>query len=105
MSRGFTLLEVVIALLLIEVAVVAAVGTLTMASRVLGEAERIERAVAAAEGTLDSLGGVAYPESGTRTFDGGTLQWSMETERVVGVRADDVDGSTWFEVHAILSER
>lgn len=78
MSRGgFTLVEVLIALLLLEVGVLGAVGILVLAGRTLTEAERTERAVAALEGVADSLRAVAGPPApGRRTLPGGSrLEW------------------------------
>ena len=55
MRSGFALLEVVVALLVLELAVVGVVGTLVVASSTQVRAESLERAVARAEGILDSL--------------------------------------------------
>jgi Tfp pilus assembly protein PilV len=95
---GFTLLEVVVALFLIEVAVMGAVGTLTVASRTLGEAERLERTVMEAEGVLDSLAGVADPEAGTRPVPGGTIEWTIDATGTVLLHAVETDGAVRLEV-------
>ena len=103
--RGFTLLEVVLALVILEVAVVGAVGTLTLASRNLGSAERLERAVAAAEGILDSLAGVADPQSGSGSYPGFGLSWSIDGERRIALRASGADPSLQFEIYSALPGR
>jgi type II secretory pathway pseudopilin PulG len=78
MRDGFTLLEVVVALLLLELAVVAAVGTLVVASHSLAEAEHLERAILEAEGVLDSLAGAQDVVDGARAYAGGTVEWSVD---------------------------
>lgn len=98
MRRGYTLLEVVAALLLLEVAVLGAVGTLTIAAHVLGEAEQLEHAVLAAEGVLDSLAGVASPVAGSRAFAGGELSWTVDSVGVVALTAFGSDGGTRLRV-------
>ena len=102
MSRGFTLLEVIVALLLLEVGVTGAVGTLAVASRMLANAERIERAVSDADGVLDSLAGVAVAESGARDLPGGWLEWAVEEGGNVMLRAWDSAGALQFEVHSAV---
>jgi Tfp pilus assembly protein PilV len=98
MSRGFTLLEVVVALLLLEIAVMSAAGTLTVASRTLTQAEHLERAVIEAEGVLDSLAGTAGAVSGSRAFVGGELMWSVDVTGQVALRVSGADGRRWLEV-------
>ncbi len=99
MSRGFTLVEVVVALILLEIGVLAAAGTLVLASRALGRAERIERAVAALELVADSIGAAGSGADGARPFPGGRVLWGW---RGAGGLADlvavDVAGDTLAEV-------
>jgi prepilin-type N-terminal cleavage/methylation domain-containing protein len=102
MRRGFTLLEVIMALLVLEVAVVGAAGTLTLASRTLGQAERLERAVAQAEGVLDSLRGVSAPTDGAASYAGGEVRWTVpDTGWVVLTAFGPVD-DTLFEIASAL---
>lgn len=102
MNRGFTLLEVVVSLLLLEVAVVSALGTLAVASRTLADAEHLERAVVEAEGVLDSLVGVSGPEGGSRAFAGGALEWSVDSVGGVVLRASRGDGRSLLEVYSAV---
>jgi Tfp pilus assembly protein PilV len=102
-SRGYTLLEVVVALLLLEVAVLGAAGTLQVAAHALGEAEHMERAVLAAEGVLDSLAGVASPTAGSRSFVGGDLSWTVDSAGTVTLTASRTDGGGWLEVTAAVA--
>lgn len=105
MSAGFTLLEVVVALVVLAVAVLAAAGTLEVASRTLAEAERTERAVLEADGVLDSLAGVAGAASGSRPFAGGDVTWSLDAEGVVLLRAESPDGGLLVEVTSAVALR
>jgi type II secretory pathway pseudopilin PulG len=105
MSRGFTLLEVVVALLLMEVAVLAAVGTLALASRTLARAEHLERAVAAAGGVLDSLAGADSLVSAADSFGGARLEWLVDAAGRVVLRATGPDSSIWFEVGSAVEPR
>jgi Tfp pilus assembly protein PilV len=98
MTRGFTLLEVVVALLLLEVAVLAAAGTLVVASRTLTQAELLERAVLEAEAVLDSLAATPAVTSGARPFSAGTLEWSVGPSGTVVVRAASPDSALQVEV-------
>ena len=103
MRRGFTLLEVVVALVLLEVGVLSAVGTLAVASRTLAQAERLERTFLEAEGVLDSLAGVADATSGARTFAGGALEWSVDGAGWIELVGSGPDGATVIEVRWPLS--
>lgn len=105
MSRGFTLLEVIVSLLLLQIGVVGALGTLALASRTLAEAQQTERAVTEAEGVLDSLAGVAGAVSGARAVPGGTIEWSVDGSGVVALRAARDDGRVWVEVTSALPPR
>lgn len=54
-SRGFTLVELVVALVLFELLLLGAVGTLHLAATHAVRAETLERALWAAEAVADSL--------------------------------------------------
>ena len=75
--RGFTMVEVLIALVLLEIGVVGAVGIMALAGRILSDAERVERAVAAVEGVADSLRAThRSPVAGRRSVAGvGRVEW------------------------------
>lgn len=102
MRRGFTLLEVVVALVVLEVAVVGAAGTLMLASRTLARAERLERAVALAEGVLDSLGRVPVPTDSSRGYRGGEVRWQVGDSSRVALTAFGPVRDTLFVVTATL---
>lgn len=103
--RGFTLLEVVLALVILEVGVLGVAGTLLLASRTLRRAETLERAVARAEGVLDSLRGGAVIGSGLVAFEGGEVLWSVTDSGGVAVLATDVAGARLLEVRSRVPVR
>ena len=72
---GFTLLEVLVALAVLEVGMLAAAGTLLLAARILAEAALVERAAADAAALADSL--LAAPDGvgGEAVRPGYTLAW------------------------------
>lgn len=63
-EKGFTLVEVVVALLVLEVGLLGVAGTLILAARSLSGARRTDAAAVALERVYDSLsrGGAATPE-------------------------------------------
>jgi len=103
MRRGFTLLEVVVALLLLELAVLCALGTLTVASGQLGEAERMERIVTEAEGILDSLAGTPSAAAGSRDVPEGVIEWAVGADGSIVLRAARADGRNLLEVTSALT--
>jgi prepilin-type N-terminal cleavage/methylation domain-containing protein len=105
MRRGFTLLEVVVALLVLDVAAVGVAGTLAIASRTLGRAERLEHAVSLAEGVLDSLSRVRGPFSSALPYDGGQVRWEVRDSGPVVLSALGPEGDTLFVVTSTLPLR
>jgi type II secretory pathway pseudopilin PulG len=102
-TGGFTLIEVVIALLVLEIAVVGLVGTLVLASSTLTRAETLERAVATAEGVLDSLAhvGVVVPDS--VLLASARVSWTVGDSGRVDLRAVDAADRLLFEIEAVVS--
>jgi type II secretory pathway pseudopilin PulG len=100
---GFTLLEVVVALLVLEVAVVGLVGSLVLASATLTRAESLERAVATAEGVLDSLAGAAATLADSIPHAGrGTVRWSIDDSGYVRLQATEGRGSVVLDLAAVV---
>lgn len=97
--RGFTLVEVVVGLVLLEVCVVGVAGLLTLSSRTLREAEALEMLVAEAEGVLDSLRTAPVVAPGAKAIAGGEVAWRPDGDEIelVGVLAD---GRTALRVRA-----
>ena len=102
---GFTLLEVVIALLVLEVAVVSAVGILVIASATLSRADRLERVAALAEGVLDSLAAAPTATTGSLTDPVAVVDWTVDAAGSVIVTATDPPGDTLLELRAVLPPR
>lgn len=69
-----TLVEVVVAAVLLQIGLAAALSTLVVASRVLREAEETDRAVAVATWLLDSLS-VAASDADSFSLPGLTARW------------------------------
>ncbi len=101
-ASGFTLLEVVIALVVLEVAVVGAVGVLVVASQTLAAAERLERAVALSEGALDSLALVVAPTDGAVRHPAGEVRWRIGSDGEVILVASGPAGDTLFQFGSVL---
>ena len=76
MSHGLTLVEVVIALVIVQIGVLGALSSLTLATRTLSEADRLETQIVEMTTALDSLAMVPNPNSGERLSAGGTIRWS-----------------------------
>ena len=78
MSRqGFTLIEVVVASVLLQVGLLGVLGTLVRATEIRSEAEVLERAIGVAESALESLLAVdTLGASGSFDRGGVTAVWS-----------------------------
>jgi type II secretory pathway pseudopilin PulG len=94
MSRGFTLIEVVVAIIVLEVAVVGVLGAMVLSANIMREAEVVERATARAQGALDSLGAGGEPGRGVGVFDGGIVEWAVgEAGEVTVTSSNERDGA------------
>jgi type II secretory pathway pseudopilin PulG len=69
MRTGFTLVESLVALVLLEFALLAVVATSAVAARELAEARRLERAHAAARTRVEVLAGTSCPSVVSMTVD------------------------------------
>lgn len=73
---GFTLVEVIVAVVLLSVGLLASVSMVSLAARTLGEARRVSLAGAAAESLTDSLlRSGRTGASGMREYPWGVLRW------------------------------
>lgn len=77
---GFTLVEALMAVLLVGVAALAAASAEAWAARTLAAAEAREDAAAAAELAADSLALEAAPTDGRTTVDGQLVQWQIASD-------------------------
>ena len=80
MKSGFSMVEVLVALVVLELVILGAVGMMVVASTTMSEAEVIERAVSALEGTADSLSQQATIGQGSKEVAGGRIEWSVEPD-------------------------
>jgi prepilin-type N-terminal cleavage/methylation domain-containing protein len=75
-ARGFTLVEVAVALVVLAVATTAATGLMLEAAKAARDADRRERVMWAATELADSLGREPLAGAGTRVLpDGSRLTW------------------------------
>jgi hypothetical protein len=93
MKRGFTLAEVVVALLVTQMAVMGTLANLVLVHRTLADAEQLESGTLAARAALDSLRGASVVDYGAGKFAGGRLVWTVGDSGLVVVRAVSVAGN------------
>ena len=91
---GFSLVEVLIALVILEVGLLGAVGMTLQAQRTLRVALTLESVSQAVEGLADSLARVGWSGAGSHVMDGRELRWSRGGSGMVTVT---------FEGHRDLS--
>jgi type II secretory pathway pseudopilin PulG len=103
MRAGFALLEVLVALLTLEVAVVGVLGSLVVARDTMRQAETLERATARAEGVLDSLRLRDGPGEGVRAFGGGEIRWVVDDQGGLLLTAVSDRGGPLFDVRSRVS--
>lgn len=92
-AGGFTLIEVVVALLVLEVGVLGALATMVVAAETLRRAQGLERATGRVEAVLDSLRGGATPDSASILFDDVRIRWTVDGDGDVEIDATDLEGS------------
>lgn len=85
-GRGYTLVELLVALVLLQVGILATVGTLVLASRFLTRAELLEWGTAEVQRVLDSLAATSSSPGQAETPSGpGTLRWWLAADGAVRV--------------------
>lgn len=82
---GFTLVEVIVALLVLELGLLGVAGLALRALQLLSESSVRSRAAVAVEEVVDSLAASGVGGGGLRRFEGGTVEWSPEGARPVGI--------------------
>ncbi len=95
-SRGFSLVEVPVALVVLEVGLLGCAGTLVLAHRHLAAAERLHVATQAAAAVVDSLLAEGVPGSGEASSRWGTLRWSPTKDGIL-VRAEESSGAVLLD--------
>jgi prepilin-type N-terminal cleavage/methylation domain-containing protein len=105
--RGFTLVESLVALLLLGLAALASASTECWTARALARAEAREDAATAAEALLDSLVAAGSGAGGVVEREGLQLEWSAESRNGMTylrvratspgrpVRVDERFGTVW----------
>ncbi|MCG6954802.1 MAG: prepilin-type N-terminal cleavage/methylation domain-containing protein [Gemmatimonadetes bacterium] len=96
--KGFTLVEVIVAIVVLEVGLLGVVGTLVLAAGNMRRAVSLERAVTEVELVYDSLTSAPSSGSGTASVPGGRLRWSVSTDGTVRVDALASSDSVLFTV-------
>ena len=86
MRLGFTLVEVLVALVVLEVGVLGGLGVLALATRTMSLAEAFEIGVATAEGIADSLSSRATAGGGSRSAGSGVVEWEVAADGSYTVR-------------------
>jgi type II secretory pathway pseudopilin PulG len=76
-TTGFTLVEVLVALVVVEVGLLGVLGSLLLAAQMLSQAEMLERGTAEVHRVLDSLSTGALVGKGEREVSPGWLQWTV----------------------------
>lgn len=92
---GFTLTEVIVALLVLEIGLLAVAGLVSLSNRTLNRAVGMERAVAAMQAVTDSLARLGTVDEGERSTFGPTIRW-----RPAGGR----HGLRWIVLQALAAD-
>ena len=100
---GFTLIEVVVALLVLEVAVVGVVGALLLASATLARAAALEHQVAMTEGVLDSLARAASVGADSLRTPAGAIVWTVDDSATIRAWATDTNGEILLDLETRLA--
>ena len=93
---GFTLVEVVIALILLELGLVGCAQTLVLAQRHMAAAEGLHLATQRAAGVADSLLAAPAAAAGEAVEPWGTLRWAPGAGGLM-LRAEDRSGRRVLE--------
>lgn len=80
MRRGFTLVEVAVALVVLSVGLLGAAGVVTVAARTLGAARELEAQAALILEVADSLSRVGVAGSGVREDLRGRVTWTVDAD-------------------------
>ncbi|MCC7634035.1 type II secretion system protein XpsI [Stenotrophomonas rhizophila] len=89
-QRGYSLLEVIVAFALLALALTLLLGSLSGASRQVGQAELRSRAVLHAQSLLATTGVIEPLQQGERSgqWEEGRYHWRLQVEPYADARAD-----------------
>lgn len=91
--KGFTLIEVIVALVVLQVAVVGVLGTALIASRTMRAAEAIALRARAASSILDSLRVDGRPGPGGALRSGVQIEWIIDDVGALDLTATTPDSA------------
>ena len=83
--RGFTLVEVVVALVILEVGLVGVVSSLVWAAQLTADVAVRERGLTEVTRFVDSLSVAPWAGGGEASVAGGRVLWTMEEDSLVWV--------------------
>jgi prepilin-type N-terminal cleavage/methylation domain-containing protein len=93
-SRGFTLVEVVVALVILEVGLVGVVSSLVWAAQLTADVAVRERGLTEVTRFVDSLSAVPWAGGGEASVVGGKVLWTMDEDSLVWVEFRGDAGAT-----------
>lgn len=94
MRQGFSLVEVILGLLLLQLGILAAFGMVLLSQRSFNRADVTLRGVLEAGWMADSIFAVGGSGAGSQRHPWGELSWSAESSPVPGLRF-----TVWSPVH------
>jgi type II secretory pathway pseudopilin PulG len=96
--RGFTLVEVLMAMVVLEVGCLGVAGTLLLAARTMHRAESLERAVTEAGWLYDSVSSLGDVGIGEVPVAVGRLRWSVGADRTLLIEVLTPSDSVLFSL-------
>ncbi|CAN5816170.1 hypothetical protein BH23GEM9_BH23GEM9_15310 [soil metagenome] len=100
--RGFSLVELVVAMTIISLGILVLAAAATFAQRSFVGADAIDRAARAAALVLDSLVREPTPAPGTRQIHGASVSWSVTPAAGLTLIRADVEISDGGRSHRII---
>jgi hypothetical protein len=104
MIRGYSLLELILALFLFQVGMLAAAGLVHLSQVNLRRAELTVRAILEAEWVGDSILSLGSMTPGVATYPWGDLSWSVLSSPIPALRIAawaEIEGDTLFTLLAL----
>jgi type II secretory pathway pseudopilin PulG len=83
--RGSTLVELLVALVILQVGLLGVVGTLVLSARTVAAVTLLERGINEVEWTLDSLASSSRAGAGERLVEPGEVAWWSDATETVWV--------------------
>jgi prepilin-type N-terminal cleavage/methylation domain-containing protein len=107
MNRGFSLVELVVALLIFQIGLLATAGMVFLAQRSLLRAELTVRATLASDLVADSLEEVGEVSAGRREYAWGEITWTPASDAIGGLfvlASSALLGDTLVTLRALIPE-